>query len=130
MAHFAQINGQNVVIDVLVVSNDNLNYLPFPESEPVGVAFLTNLLPNTMWKQTSYTGNFRFRYAGIGYTFHPESGEYGGFAPPPEYPDFIFDVDTCSWIPPVPYPNDGNAYEWDDAKHEWVKIPDVTVIGE
>lgn len=129
MAHFAQINGQNIVIDVLVVSNDDIGNLPFPESEPVGVAFLTNLLPNTLWKQTSYNNNFRYRYAGIGYTFHPECGAYGGFAAPPVYPDFVFDEATCSWIPPIPYPNDGFEYYWDDGRHEWVRIPPTTVIG-
>ena len=129
MAHFAQINGNNTVINVLVVSNNDVQNLPFHQSEPIGVAFLQNLFPNTTWKQTSYNNNFRFRYAGIGYEFHLECGTYGGFAAPPAYLDFIFDETTCSWIPPVPYPNDGNTYYWNDARHEWIKVPTTTVIG-
>ena len=129
MAHFAQLDENNIVTAVLVVSNDDIQNLPFPESEPLGIAFLQNLLPGTMWKQTSYNNNFRFRYTGIGHTFHPELGEHGGFAAPAQCDYFVFDAATCSWIPPVPYPVDGDAYYWNDATRAWTKVPTVTVIG-
>jgi len=129
MAHFAQLDENNIVTAVLVVSNDDLQNLPFPESEPLGVTFLQNLLPATMWKQTSYNHNFRFRYAGIGHTFHPECGEHGGFTAPAEYDYFVFDEATCSWIPPVPYPVDGFDYYWNDVTRSWTKVPTTTVIG-
>lgn len=129
MAHFAQLDENNIVTQVLVVGNDDIQNLPFPESEPLGVAFLQNLIPGTMWKQTSYNHNFRFRYAGIGWTFHPECGEYGGFAQPPMLAYFIFDETTCSWIPPVPYPVDGFDYYWNDVTRSWTKVPTTTVIG-
>lgn len=129
MAHFAQLDPQNVVIDVQVVNNSDIDNLPFPESEPVGVAYLQALFPDTVWKQTSYNGRFRFFYAGIGFTFFPQCGDYGGFAAPPLYDYFIFDEATCTWIPPVPYPTDGNTYYWDDATRSWVKVPSLTVIG-
>lgn len=133
MAHFAKIDSQNLITDVLVVANSDIQDLPFPESEPVGVAYLRSMFPDTDWKQTSYNGNFRYRYAGIGYTFYPDVGEYGGFSPPKAYPDFIFDEATCQWIPPVPYPTDGHEYYWDDAAHQWIRVhpsTPVTVIGE
>jgi len=129
MAHFAQLNENNIVTQVLVVSNDDVQNLPFPQSESIGVAFLQNLFPNTTWKQTSYNNNFRFKYAGIGNEFHPTCGQYGGFAIPPAYSYFIFQETKCSWIPPVPYPNDGFEYYWNDSKYAWIKIPTTTVIG-
>lgn len=129
MAHFAQLNENNIVTAVLVVSNDDLQNLPFPQSEPLGVIFLQNLFPNTVWKQTSYNNNFRFRYAGLGYEFHSECGEHGGFAIPSLYSYFVLDPTTCAWVPPVPYPVDGFEYYWNDATRSWVKNPAITVIG-
>ena len=129
MAHFAQLDENNIVTSVLVVGNDDIQNLPFPESEPLGVAFLQNLFPDTTWKQTSYNHNFRFRYAGVGYAFHSECGQHGGFAPPAEYNYFVFDATACAWIPPIPYPVDGFSYYWNDATRSWTKVPTTTVIG-
>lgn len=82
MAHFARITSNNVVDEVNVVSNEDCGNLPFPESEPVGQAFIASLgIPGT-WLQTSYNGNFRNAYAGIGYTFDASLGEYGEFVAP------------------------------------------------
>lgn len=82
MAHFAQINN-NVVTDVIVVSNDDCDNLPFPDSEPVGQTFIASLGITGDWLQTSYNGNFRGCYAGIGYTYDASLGEYGEFVAPP-----------------------------------------------
>ena len=72
MAHFAQLNAENIVTEVIVVNNDVVQNLPFPESEPIGVAFCQSLYgADTIWKQTSYNGNFRGVYAGIGYSYDP-----------------------------------------------------------
>jgi len=82
MGHFAKLDDANVVTDVIVVSNETLSNLPFPESEAVGVAFLTEWSGGyTNWKQTSYNANFRKNYAGIGYTYDPILDE---FVPPVE----------------------------------------------
>jgi len=71
MAHFAEIEN-NVVLRVIVVNNDVLENKPFPESEPIGVAFCKLLYgENTEWLQTSYNGNFRGKYAGSGMTYDP-----------------------------------------------------------
>ena len=128
MAHFAQLDENNVVTHVLVVDNNDIQNLPFPESEAVGIAYLNSFLPEARYVQTSYSGGFRFRYAGIGFTFHPECGEHGGFAAPARFDYFIFDQTTCSLIPPVPKPTDGSYY-WDDPTRSWIKEPSVTVIG-
>jgi hypothetical protein len=87
MAHFAELAQDNTVLQVIVVGNDSINNLPFPESEPVGVAFCQSLLgAGTRWAQTSYNANFRYNYAGIGYTFDPTSAPNGAFIPPKPYP--------------------------------------------
>jgi len=82
MAHFAQVV-ENIVTDVIVVANEDCNDLPFPESEPVGQAFIASLGIVGEWLQTSYNGSFRNCYAGIGYTFDAALGEYGEFVAPP-----------------------------------------------
>ncbi len=72
MAHFAKINEQKIVVEVLVIGNEQVDNLPFPESEAVGQAFITSCNITGEWLQTSYNGNFRGRYAGIGYTYDVE----------------------------------------------------------
>jgi len=81
MAHFARVNDENLVLEVIVVSNDDAPD-PYPESEPLGQAFIADVLglPG-VWLQTSYNGTFRGCYAGPGYTYDPTVDE---FVPPPE----------------------------------------------
>ena len=70
MAHFAQLDSNNVVTQVIVVSNDDTSDSNGVETESIGVAFCQKLLgAETNWKQTSYNGNMRGNYAGIGYTY-------------------------------------------------------------
>ena len=120
MAHFARVNENNIVCEIMVLSNNDVGNLPFPESEPVGLEKIPPFL-GTGWKQTSYNNNFRFRFAGIGFEWHPECGEHGGFCPAKPYDDWIFDTDQCLWIAPVPMPTgDYTAvYEWDPEIHNW-----------
>lgn len=82
MAHFAQINEQNIVTEVLVIGNQQVDDLPFPESEPVGQAFIASCNITGQWLQTSYNGNFRLKYAGILDYFDASIGEYGAFVSP------------------------------------------------
>ena len=120
MAHFVKLDDQNIVIDVNVVNNETLNNLPFPESEPVGVAFLTEWSGGyTNWKQTSYNANFRKNYAGIGYTY---DAVLDAFIAPKPFPSWLLNTETCQWQAPTPYPSDGNMYTWDEATQSWVKV--------
>jgi len=120
MAHFAKLDDQNIVIDVNVVNNETLNNLPFPESENVGVAFLTNWSSGyTNWKQTSYNANFRKNYAGIGYTY---DAVLDAFIAPKPYPSWLLNTTTCQWEPPIPYPTDGKLYYWNEETQQWVEI--------
>jgi len=69
MAHFALVDNTNVVREVIVIANDDCGNLDFPESEPVGQAFIASLGLTGEWLQTSYHANFRGKYAGIGDTW-------------------------------------------------------------
>ena len=120
MANFAQLDGAYLVTEVIVVNNETINDLPFPESEPVGVAFLQSLFGSTtVWKQTSYNANFRKNYASIGYTYDPV---LDAFIAPKPYPSWLLNTTTCQWQAPVPYPDDGKTYIWDEATLSWVLV--------
>jgi len=120
MANFAKLNDSNVVIDVNAVDNNVINNLPFPDSEPVGVAFLTDWSGGyTNWKQTSYNKNFRKNLASVGYTY---DANLDAFIPPKPFPSWLLDNNTCQWQAPIPYPNDGNQYIWDEATQSWVPV--------
>ena len=81
MAHFARVNDENRVLEVIVISNDDAPD-PYPESEPLGQAYIADVLglPG-VWLQTSYSATFRGLYAGLGYLYDPTIDE---FVPPPE----------------------------------------------
>lgn len=121
MAHFAKINSQtNLVLEVIAVNNSDIGDLPFPESESVGIEFLGPWdTPGTYWKQTSYNGNFRKNYAGIGYTY--DAG-LDAFIPQKPYPSWSLNQTTCTWEPPVPPPTDGKNYQWDESTLSWIEI--------
>jgi hypothetical protein len=120
MANFAKLDEHNIVIDVNVVDNNVINNLPFPESEPVGVQFLTEWSGGyTNWKQTSYNASFRKNFAGIGFNY---SVDLDAFIPPKPYPSWLLNTATCQWQAPIPYPNDGKLYQWDEATQSWVEV--------
>ena len=120
MAHFAQLDENSIVLQIIVVNNDVIQNLPFPESEPIGVAFCQSLFgQDTVWKQTSYNGNFRKNYAVIGYTYN---ADIDAFVAPQPYPSWILNAETGQWEAPVPYPHDGKRYAWDEATQSWVLI--------
>ena len=120
MANFAKLDDQNVVIDVNAVANAAIDDLPFPESEPVGVAFLTGWSGGyTNWKQTSYNANFRKNLAGIGYIY---DAVLDAFIAPKPYPSWLLNTNTCQWVAPTPYPSDGNLYTWDETTQSWVQV--------
>ena len=75
MAHFAKIEN-NIVTQVIVVSNDVLEGKNFPESDPIGQQFISSLNIGGTWKQTSYNNNFRGKYAGIGDTYDADLDEF------------------------------------------------------
>lgn len=76
MAHFAQIDENNVVEQVITVSNEDCGGGEFPESEPIGQAFIASLGIPGQWLQTSYHANFRGCYAGINYTYDAQTDTF------------------------------------------------------
>jgi hypothetical protein len=120
MAHFAQLDDDNFVLQVIVVNNSDCLDENGNESEAVGVAFCKSLLGDaTRWKQTSYNGTMRFNYAGIGYQY---DAIRNAFIPVKPYPSWVIDETTCRWIAPVAYPTDKKIYGWDEATLSWVEI--------
>ena len=119
MAHFAQLDENNVVTQVIVVANDEL-LLDGVESEAKGIEFCKSLLgEDTRWVQTSYNGNIRKNYAGIGYTYDPVADHF--FAPQ-TYPSWVLDADA-KWQSPVPYPNEEDKFfNWDEPTLSWVEV--------
>ena len=103
MAHFAELDANNVVLRVIVVDNKNTATAEGVEEEWIGQAFCTRLLGGN-WKQTSYNGSFRKNYAGIGFTYDPV---LDAFISPQPNPQCILDPETCQWICP---PDDGQSY--------------------
>jgi hypothetical protein len=97
MAHYARIDENNIVQQVIVVDNKDTADAFGVEKEHIGAAFCERLLGGT-WKQTSYNGNKRKNYAGIGYTF---DAARDAFIPPKPSDDATLDEATCQWIVPV-----------------------------
>ena len=112
MGHFAQLDENNVVTQVIVVSNDDTSDNNGVESESIGVAFCQQLLgADTNWKQTSYNGNMRGNYAGIGYTYMSNVATLGVgstdiFISQKPYASWTVGVSTATWYPPA---NPGEA---------------------
>jgi hypothetical protein len=117
MAHFAKLDENNIVIDILVVNNEDLQNLPFPESEPLGVEFLTNLTGYTGWKQTSYNSNFRKNYAGIDGVYDEVRDAFILAKP---FSSWVLNEETCRWEAPIPCPGDPEDYFWDEDVKQWV----------
>jgi hypothetical protein len=118
MAHFAKLDENNKVLAVHVVNNDVIT-IDGNESEQAGIDFLTGLHGHTLWKQTSYNGNFRKNYAGIGYTYDASRDAFIG---PQPYLSWSLNETTCQWEPPVAYPTDGKDYGWFESNQQWIEI--------
>ena len=123
MAHFTQLDANNVVTQVIVVANSDTADANGVEKEYIGAAFCEKLFGGT-WKQTSYNGSIRKNYAGVGYAF---DAERDAFIPPKPYPSWLLNEDTCLWDAPVAMPEDAGTgeppkrYTWDEATTSWVE---------
>jgi len=117
MAHFAQIDGNNVVTQVIVVANKDTADANGVEKEYIGAAFCEKLFGG-IWKQTSYNGTIRKNYAGIGYTYN---ADIDAFVPPKPFPSWVLNNDTAQWEAPVPMP-EGGMYSWDEDTGSWIEM--------
>ena len=131
MAHFAQINSDSIVTQVIVVDNEDA------PNEAAGIAFCQELLgADTNWVQTSYNDNIRFRYAGTGMKY--DSGNDVFYQQQP-YPSWVLDTSTWAWDAPVALPDDAGvddadnptefvSYDWDEGSTSWINrtVVDLT----
>jgi len=118
MAHFAELDENNVVLRVIVVNNDELLDDNKNELEQKGIDFCVNLFGGT-WVQTSYNGKIRKHYAGAGFTYNPIADV---FISPKPYPSWSLDLNH-DWQAPTPYPTDDKSYLWDEATLNWIEVP-------
>ena len=131
MAHFAQLDSNNVVTQVIVVSNDDTSDSNGTETESIGVAFCQKLLgADTNWKQTSYNGNMRGNYAGIGYTYMENVATMGVgstdiFIAQQPYASWTISTSAAQWEAPITQPTLTDEqvaamsyYTWDESAYQ------------
>ena len=131
MAHFAQLDSNNVVTQVIVVSNDDTSDSNGTETESIGVAFCQKLLgADTNWKQTSYNSNMRGNYAGIGYTYMENVATLGVgstdvFISQQPYASWTISTTEAVWKAPITEPTltddqraAGSYYTWDESAYQ------------
>ena len=120
MAHFAQIDNDNKVLQVIVVSNTELLDENGVESELKGINFCKSLFgQDTNWIQTSYNGNFRKNYAGVGFNY---DSQRDAFIPTKSFNSWLLNEDTCRWEAPVAIPQDDKLYKWNEETLTWIEI--------
>lgn len=119
MAYFAEIDDDGIVIRVISVSNDDAPDPAPTHSEPLGQAFIADVLglPGT-FIQCSYNGNFRKQYCGPGYRYDADADVF--IAPQP-FPSWTLDSNH-DWQPPTPMPSDGGPWVWDEDTLSWVEV--------
>lgn len=114
MAHFAELNENNEVLQVIVVHNTELLDEQGQESEQKGIDFCVNLLGGR-WIQTSYNSTIRKNFAGIGFSYDPIND---WFLAPQPYPSWTLDS-NAQWQAPTPMPTDSNLYTWNESTLSW-----------
>lgn len=140
MAHFAQLDSNNYVLQVVTVANEELLDANGQESEERGVQFCRSLFgADTNWKQTSYNKKFRKNYAGVGMYYDPQRDM---FLSPQPFPSWALDEIQGVWCPPVPvppdsvlpftaiaFPGEGRVYEWDEPTTSWKDVTSQVTQG-
>lgn len=122
MSHFAQLDENNKVLQVIVVANEILLDDNGNEVEQKGIDFCKSLLgEDTRWVQTSYNASFRKCFASGGYTYDEIKDAFIPISP--GYPSWIFNEETWDWEPPVPMPTteleEGKFWRWSEKNNEW-----------
>lgn len=127
MAHFAKLDSNNYVTDILFIKNEDFRK-NIKDEESEGIEYLQSLFgADIRWVRTSYNTTmgthrlggtpFRGKYAEIGDIYNEDKNL---FIPPKPYPSWILDENTCTWFAPVPKPDEGRWYQWDEENQRWV----------
>lgn len=111
MAHYAFLDENNIVTEI-IVGIDETETIEGLDTETWYGQFR-----NQTCKRTSYHGNIRKNYAGIGFTY---DSERDAFIPPKPFSSWLLNEETCLWDAPIPYPTDGDIYSWDENNQQWV----------
>lgn len=116
MAHFAELNENNIVQRVIVINNRVILNDNNEEVEQLGIDFCKSLYgENTNWVQTSYNGVFRKQFASHGYEYDINNGVFISTQP---YPSWSLD-ENFDWQAPISYPDDGQNYLWNEEAQQW-----------
>ena len=115
MAHFAELDENNTVLQVIVVHNNELKGANGVEYENKGIQFCETLFGHANWKQTSYNHNIRKQFAAAGYTYDQDKDV---FVAPQPFPSWSLD-DNSDWQAPTPMPEDDNLYSWNEETQDW-----------
>jgi hypothetical protein len=123
MAHYAFLDSNNIVTEVITGVDENITQTDLDGTLVGGTSeawetFYGNFRNQTC-KRTSYNGNYRKNYAGIGMIF---DAERDAFYFPQPYPSWILNENTCQWEAPVPYPDDEKRYEWNEENQSWDEV--------
>lgn len=126
MAHYALLDNNNIVMQIIVGVDENVVQTDTDGTQVGGSSeSWENFYASRPWlnsascKRTSYNGNIRKNYAGIGYIYD-ESRD--AFIPPKPFDSWILNEDTCNWEAPTPYPQDGKRYTWSEDTVSWQEI--------
>ena len=111
MAHYAFLDQNNVVTEVIVGKDETDTTHDWEQ--------YYGAIRGQVCKRTSYNGNIRKNYAGIGCTY---DAQRDAFIAPQPYPSWTLDEETCGWYPPTSMPTDGKRYRWNEATLAWVEI--------
>ena len=120
MAHFAELDEQNTVVRVVVISNDDIVDGNGVEQESKGIELCERHIGAGKWIQTSYNRNFRKMYAEVGFVYVEADDLF--YDPRRPYPSWILN-ENYDWVPPIPYPSDGGDYRWNFDTETWDEIP-------
>lgn len=118
MAHFAELDENNIVKQIIVILDKDCGVAEFPNSEIIGQEFISSIGMSGNWKQTSYNNNFRNRYAGIGYLYDSENDV---FISPQPFPSWTLNS-HFDWEPPIPMPTEGGPWSWNEDLGNWEEL--------
>jgi len=120
MAHFAELDQENTVVRVVVVSNDDIVDQNGTEQEQLGVDLCNEHIGTGVWVQTSYNDNFRKMFGQPGFKYVNDADLF--YNPVSPFPSWELD-ENYDWQAPVPMPDDGQDYCWDEESVSWQPIP-------